>query len=164
MVEERPHSVRHERTDASFGWVIGLIVGSIGLAALTFWVLLVLVHRYQNYQAAIKRSSYPLAPSPQEALPPEPRLEQLDRLQGIERPNVHERQASKEEILGSYGSTPKEGFIHIPIDRAMRLLENKLPVRKEPPAGDRRRENGLVNGGESNSGRMFREKPRWNED
>jgi hypothetical protein len=164
MVEERHPSVRHERSDASFGWVLGLIVGSLGLAALTFWLLLVLVHRYQDYQAASKRSSYPLARAPQEGLPPEPRLEQLDRLQGIEGVNVRERQISKEEILGSYGSTSQEGFIHIPIDRAIRLLENHLPVRKETPPGDRRRENGLVNGGESNSGRMFREARRWNED
>jgi hypothetical protein len=171
MVEERAHpdgrlehpSVRHERTDASFGWVLGLILASIGLAALIFYLLMVFLQSYGDRQAAIKRSSYPLASTPRERLPAEPRLEQLNRLQENERPNVYLRQLRKEEVLNSYGPTPEEGFIHIPIGRALTLVEQKLPVRKEQPSGDPRRANGLVDAGESNSGRMFREEPRWDQ-
>ncbi len=75
---------------------------------------------------------------------------------GIERPNVYERQASREEILNSYGPTTEEGFVHIPIERAMKMLENKLPARAEPPADQTRRSDGLVDSGEPNSGGIFR--------
>jgi len=175
MVEERGQSarpdnglehpsVRHERSDASFSWVLGLIIAAMCLAALIHYVLLLFFYDYRDYQAAIKRSRYPLAPAPQESLPPEPRLEPLDRLERIEGSNVYARRESKEEVLNSYGPTPEEGFIHVPIDRVMMFLEkNQLPARTEPPAGDRRRENGLVDAGASNSGRMFRGEPLWYE-
>lgn len=171
MVEERPHpddslehrSVRHERSDVGFGWVLGLILTSMGLAGVVFYGLVVFLYNYRDHQAVIKRSPYPLAPAPRESLPAEPRLEQLDRLEKIQRPNVFVRQLDKEEILTRYGSTSEDGYIHIPIGRAMTLLENQLPVRKQPPAGEQRRANGLVDAGESNSGRMFREEPRWEE-
>jgi hypothetical protein len=78
---------------------------------------------------------------------------------GVERLNVYERQAAREDLLNRYGTTREEGFVHIPVGRAMTLLENKLPARKEPPAGQRRRGDGLVDGGEPNSGRLFRGEP-----
>ena len=194
---EHPH-VRYERRDIHAGWIIGIGIATLVLFAVIFSCTLWFFHDYKNYQARIKRSPFPLAQQPSEALPALPHLEQLDRVAGLERSNVYQRQAAKEELLQSYGpalgvvelsgpstlglaaspgsgplaaaaavlsstAIPDQGFVRIPIDQAMALLENKLPARQEPPAGQSRRQNGLVDAGESNSGRMFREKPRWYE-
>jgi hypothetical protein len=114
----------------------------------------------KDEQARVKKSPYPLAPGPSTALPREPRLEQIDRLAGVETPNVHERETSRLEVLQSYGPTSEEGFMHIPIEQAMKLLaaspQYKLKARPEPSADQKRRSGGLVDAGESNSGRMFR--------
>jgi hypothetical protein len=83
-------------------------------------------------------------------------LEQLDRVAGLERSNVHVREESKEAILRSLGPTADEGFVHVPIERAMALLADKMPVRPATPADQQRREGGLVDGGEPNSGRAFK--------
>lgn len=194
---EHPN-VRYEQRDASFGWILGIGISTLALGVLILSVLLWFFYHYRNYQATIKRSPFPLAARPSAALPARPRLEQVDRLAGVESPNVYLREAANEEILRSYGATmpeltalapsaasvaaepgigalsaavrllagmrvPYGGFIRIPISRALALLANKLPARPEPPASQRRRENGLVDAGASNSGRMFREKPRWYE-
>ena len=86
--------------------------------------------------------------------PQKPRLEEVDRLAGIASENVYLRLAAKEEYLSRYGETAEKGFVHIPIRRAMETLAGHLPVRKEQPAATK--DNGLVDSGASNSGRMFR--------
>ncbi len=149
-------SVRHEGSDASFPWILYLLIFALALAALILYLIWVFFDRYGGYQTEVKKSTYPLAPKPSAALPPEPRLEPLDRLEDIEISNVYEREAGKESTLNRLGRTRKKGFVHIPIDRAMRLLENKLPARKEPSAGRQRREGGLLDADDSNSGRRFR--------
>ena len=108
-------------------------------------------------------TNQPAASQPSTALPAEPRLEQIDRQEGMESANAYEIEASKLATLNSYGPTGEEGFVHIPIGRALELLEGKLPARKEPSAEQRKRQNGLVDGGGPNSGRLFREEPRWYE-
>jgi hypothetical protein len=163
--ETRPEhpSVRHERTDANFRWILGLVIAAAVLGLVVFGVVWLLFREEHNRLAEARKSSFPLAPRPSTALPPEPRLEQLDRLSEIERSNVYVRQKAKEEILASYGATDEKGFVRIPIEQAMKVLATtkKLPVREEK-AGPRRRDNGLVGGGEPNSGRLFnRRKPRW---
>jgi hypothetical protein len=155
-------AVRFERSDVNFGWIMSILIVSICLATLMFLALLWFFHNYRDYQAAIKKSPFPLAPTQSQALPPEPRLEPLDRVHGIETSNAYERQAAKEETLNHYGRTAEPGFVHIPIDRAMTVLEKKLPVRKEP-AASQAKENGLLDEGASNSGRLFRGKPQWSE-
>lgn len=152
-------SVRTEKTDASFSWIAGILAGAAVLAVIIHAVILGFFYEYRGYEDKIKKSPYPLAATPSEDLPPEPRLEPLDRLNKIESSNVYERQLSRETILNRYGPTREEGFVHIPIKRAMTLLDGKLPARKGP-AVDERRGDGLVDGGESNSGRLFRGKPR----
>jgi hypothetical protein len=155
-------SVRHERSDASFRWILGLILGAMAFAAVVQYLLLVFVYDYAGYEDKAKQSPYPLAPGPSTKLPHEPRLEQLDRTAGVESPDVYKRDAAKEDILNRYGRLEgTEEFVHIPIDQAITLAlrEDYLPVRPAPPAGQRSRENGLVNAGASNSGRIFREKP-----
>jgi hypothetical protein len=166
MVEENPQSdgqpkhpeVRYERTDVQFGPILLVLVAAAGLAVIILLGLWWFFAGYQDYQARVKQSPYPLAPAPSTALPPEPRLEQLDRNAGVQRENVYVREATKEEQLRGYGPTSEEGFIHIPIDRAMDWLAEKkqLPARTAPPAERSRREGGLVDAGEPNSGRVFR--------
>jgi hypothetical protein len=191
--------VRHEPTDASLRWVAGTVIVASVLGIIIHFVVLVLFHGLNEEFAEERKSRFSLAPTPSQSLPPEPRLEQLDRLTGDERSNLHLRQKEKLDILNSYGPADDKGFVHIPIERAMRLLANKLPARDEKlalrsaaasmiagllgcpgpapltaavalfPGSDRAlqdsvgwRQNGLVNGGESNSGRLFnRRKPRW---
>jgi hypothetical protein len=149
-------SVLYDHSDANFRWILWLILGSMVLAAVIFYVILVFYHRYADYEAQIKRSNYPMAPpSSGAALPPEPRLEQLSRMEGIKKGNVYLREEEKEEILNSYGSAG-DNYVHIPIDRAMDALAGKLPARTPPTRDQARRQNGLVDAGESNSGRMFR--------
>jgi hypothetical protein len=60
-------------------------------------------------------------------------------------------------------ATWKKGFVQIPLKRAVEYLATtkKLPARDEK-AQAVPRDNGLVGGGEPNSGRLFnRRKPRW---
>jgi hypothetical protein len=153
-------SVRYEHSDANFRAIVIIILSTMALAALIQTAVLAFFLDFRSYQEGIKKSPYPLAPSPSTALPAEPRLEQIDRLAGVESANVYERMARKEEDLNRYGETPEQGFVHIPIERAMKLLENKLPARPELPAEQAKRSGGLVDAGESNSGRMFRKGER----
>jgi hypothetical protein len=151
-------SVRTEKTDASFGWILGLLGVSAVLAAVMLYLLLVYFRGNEQHQAQIKQSPFPLAAAPSDMPPPEPRLEQIDRVAGSTRPEAYYREANREAVLRSVGDTPEEGYVHIPIDRAMDLLANKLPVRAAP-AGPAR-DNGLVDAGEPNSGRVLRRRPR----
>lgn len=151
-------SVRYERSDASFRWIFCIILGTMAFAAIVQSVVLAFFYHYRDYQAEIKKSPYPLAPSPSTALPRGPRLEQVDRVAGVETPNVYKREVSNLEILNSYGPIQEEGFVHVPIDRAMQYLieEKKLPARPPLSPEQARRSEGLVDSGESNSGRVFR--------
>ena len=97
------------------------------------------------------------APSWETSLPPEPRLEQINRLEKDKVSNTFAREKEKEDFLHSYGQTPEKGYVHVPIERAMDLLAGKLPARKEQPKDKQSlRENGLLDGGAPNSGQMFR--------
>jgi len=153
-------SVRRERTDASFGWIIGLLSGSAALAVVIFASIFVYFRAYRDYQADIKKSSFPLAPVSSTALPAKPRLEQIDRQEQLDNPSVYKTEAANEDILNSYGTTQDKDYVRIPIAEAMKLLDKKLPARPTPPADQARRANGLVDAGESNSGRLFRSTPR----
>ena len=173
MVEEtRPEgdgqlrnpSVRSEKSDASFGWVLGLIIAAAVLGLVLFVVVWAFLRTSQRAADVARRSPFPLAPAPSRSLPPEPRLEQVDRLARIETPNVYERQLSKEEVLAGFGPTEDKGFVHIPIEKAMRLLPPTGKLKSRPaPAGPQERQNGLVDAGESNSGRLLRKEPKWSE-
>jgi hypothetical protein len=151
--------VRTEKTDANFRWIVGLLIVSLVLAGVVHYVILVYFLDYRRYQDDIKQSPFPLAAQPSEALPREPRLEQVDRMAGITRPDVYRREAAKEEILRSVGDTNEPGYVHIPIDDAMDQLAKKLPARAAPPADAAARDRGLLDAGESNSGRVRQRGP-----
>jgi hypothetical protein len=147
--------VRHEPRDIRFRPILALmaLVCAI-LAALgyTIW-------RFYWFQAAaqeeVKASPYPLAPGLSAPLPPKPRLEQLDRMAAVESSDVFKRLAAKEKVLNSYGATVENGFVHIPIQQAIKTVAGSLPA-KGASQGGAAHDNGLLEAGESNSGRMFR--------
>ena len=148
-------SVRFERQDVRFGGILLVILGAACLACFHYAIMWWFFNHRNAYEAAIKRSPYPLAPAPSVTLPVEPRLEQLDRAAGIERPNVFLREASKEKVLGSVGPTSEPDFVHIPIDRAMQLVIEHLPAQEQTPQRTVK-DKGLLDGGAPNSGRLFR--------
>ncbi len=148
--------VRHERSDVRFRGVLIVLLFIACFAAFHYWIVWHWFERIEVYESAVKRSPYPLAPAPATGLPAEPRLEQVDRLAGVKRPNVYVREESKEAILNSTGPTNEPGYVHIPIDEAMKRVLKDLPARR-PPAQAHGKDNGLLDGGGPNSGRVFRE-------
>ncbi len=152
--------IRFEPSDASFGWILTVLPVALLLGFIIHSAVLAFLRGQQMRQAKVKESAYPLAPGPSTSLPREPRLEQLDRLAEVQTPNIRERLARKEETLRRYGATEEKGFVHIPIDRALDLMQGKLKARPAPSAEDRRRSGGLVGAGESSSGRLFRRASR----
>jgi hypothetical protein len=182
---ERP-SIRFETKDVNFKVILRLIIGAMIFAAIVHYIILVFFYEYNRYESKNKRSDFPRANTPaynlsQDGMPKEPRLEQLERmgapleltpkqrkeaLREQRKANTYLRQKDREETLHGYGpSDPQEkGFVHIPIRDAMKYAveHKKLPSRtveeEEHP-----RDRGLVDAGESNSGRMFRRKALWSE-
>jgi hypothetical protein len=152
-------SVRFEKTDASLPAILTIMGCAIVLAILMHVILWVFFTSYGRQLDVARKSEFPLAPTPSTALPPEPRLEQLDRLEGNAVVDVYARQRDKEAALKSYGKSEEAGYVHIPIETAMQHFASKLPVRKHQPAGPHR-DLGLVDAGESNSGRLLRKEPR----
>lgn len=149
-------SVRHEPSDASFGAIAMTLVGAFVFLAGVHFTIMGFFTSYRDRLMESNRSPSPLAPVPSIALPHQPRLEQIDRLEGI----THAEGGLRASRLTTYGPTDAEGYVHIPIKRAMQFMvdKNVLRARPQPPAEDSRRAGGLVDAGESNSGRMFKEK------
>ena len=155
-------TVRSEPSDASFGPIAAILVVALVLGVAIHYSLWRYLVNSRQAQAELKRSNFPLAPGTTTPLPAGPRLEQIDRLEGVPGVTMYEREADNLRILKSYGPTMEEGYVRVPIDRAMQyLVENKkLPARQPPSADERRRSGGLVDAGEPNSGRLFKEAPR----
>jgi hypothetical protein len=150
MAEETHANVKYERKDIRLGWIVGLFLLLGGFVLCMLFVMLKFYWYQEDLEKKIKGSTEALAP----ALPPEPRLEQIDTLAGVEASNVDARLAAQEEKLNSYGPTDEKGFVHIPIQRAIETVADKLPARKPPPNGVA--SNRPVTGGAANSGRMIR--------
>ncbi len=149
--------IRVEPTDANHRWVIGLLIAAIPLAILIQLAVYGFFHGYGAYQDEVKRSTFPLAPDPSTSLPPAPRLEQIDRLAKGAAANASEWERMRLEVLHSYGPSDQEGFIHVPINRAMDVIAEKKMLKARPePAAERERSLGLVDAGEPNSGRLLR--------
>lgn len=152
--------VSFETRDAWTKPVLCILLGVFAIAALEFFLVHTFFFSQRHAEDVAKKSPYPLAPKPSEQAPLEPRLEQIDRLKGVARENVFRIEASKERVLHRYGETPDKGFVHIPIEQAMEIVVPELKARTNPPSGQQR-DYGLVDGGDSNSGRMLRKEPRW---
>lgn len=148
-------AVRYESQDVRFGRILGLIAIACCVLVVIFYAIWQFFWFQERAQEAAKQSPYPMAPRLSAELPPEPRLEQIDRLAGAESSNADERLAAKEKALHQYGPTEDKGFVHIPIEQAIKATAETLPARTQSP-GESAKGNGLVGSGESNSGRMFR--------
>jgi hypothetical protein len=148
----------YERKDIRFGWLAAVLVAVCCFAAIHYYTIWRLLWFREGVQESQVQSPYPMAPKLSAKLPPEPRLEQLDRLAGVDSSEVNKRLAAQEKLLNSYGPTADKGFVHIPIQQAIRAVAGQLPVRKQ--RGETTKDNGLIDSGESNSGRMFWEGPR----
>lgn len=156
---EHPH-VRYEKRDVRLRWVLISLVLLAAVAAVQFVLMRSYFHAQEHNQSVRKASSYPLAPKPSGRLPGEPRLEEIDRLAGIESANVRDRELLSQRILSTYGTTPEKGFIRIPIWHAMRSVLADLPVRQQQPQQQPAKDEGLLYFGDPNSGRVYRETPR----
>jgi hypothetical protein len=96
---------------------------------------------------------------PVEPKPAQPRLDPLD-FETANVPNVFAAQLERERELQRYGNTTEEGFVHIPIDIAMRIAPlSKIMHNGQGKPPDKAF--GLVGGGEANSGRFYSEAPQW---
>jgi hypothetical protein len=151
--------VHYDPTDISLHGVIvvlaGIAVVFAGLGAAIWWTVQSQAPAHPPPGAA---TSYT---TPSEPLPAQPRLEELNVFSGGAGANVFERQLAQEEKLHSYGPTLDDGYLHIPIDQAMKREATNLPVRPHPPTDAKSL--GLVGAGEPNSGRFLRETPPWQE-
>jgi hypothetical protein len=148
--------VRHEPSDVRFRTVLALVALACSVLAIWGYAVWRFYWFQEAAQADIKASSYPLAPGLSTQLPREPRLEQLDRMAAAENPEASKRLADKEKALHRYGPAAEKGFVHIPIEQAIRAVAGNLPVAKQPSPGTPVHNNGLLDAGASNSGRMFR--------
>lgn len=151
--------IRHEPSDANFKAILKIVIGAMVFAAVVHFAILMFFKGYRAHEDRVKKSPYALAPAPSMELPREPRLEQIDRMEGVERPDIRARLTAKEDVLNSYGPTDERGYVHIPVEKAIEMLAGKLPARKEPPRGTGKG-NGLVDGGGPNSGRLLRKEGR----
>jgi hypothetical protein len=151
-VHSEPHAI-------PFAWIIAVIVVIITTGAVVFYLVWIFFVAREDQQQAAKASNYPLAPARSIKLPAEPRLEPLDRLSGVESSNNFDRELANQQELASYGPTDEPGFVHIPIQNAMKMIVPKLRVRAQAARQDTYKGNGLLDAGEPNSGRVYREAP-----
>lgn len=159
---------RYEPKDIHFRWLLAVAVGVCCFAVVQYYGIWRYLWYQEHAHAEAKKSPYPWAPTSSAALPPEPRLEQLDRLPPVpgrkplelmtaeENAAVNAQLAAKEMALHRYGPTAEKGFVHIPIQQAMKAVAGNLPEAKDSSQGRTANSNGLLEAGESNSGRSPR--------
>jgi hypothetical protein len=147
--------VKFEPKDIRFGWILTIIIAACCVAVTHYFLVWKFYGWQRSAQAAIKAAPYVPAIIPSSQLPPQPRLEQLDQMAGVESSNVFKRLAAKEKFLNSYGPTSDKDFVHIPIRQAIKAIAGRLPVREESQKCINK-DAGLMDSGQSNSGRIFR--------
>jgi hypothetical protein len=144
-------TVRLEATDVKFLPVAGVVV-LVGCALLAagFFARALLYRELAGARAVDGYRNYSQSHLP---LPKQPRLDPLEPADAAA-PKYRALDEQMESRLREYGPTEDAGFVHIPIDEAMRLTAEKLRSRTEP-AERSPKSRGLVTGGEANSGRVF---------
>jgi len=134
MQHEHNSGVEFEREDLGarsvFEFLIGVAV-MIVLASLAVWGMYGYLHRYARRHQQVQNPLVQESSSDtREVTPgdiekfPQPRLEKNERLE------IRDFRLQEETALNSYGWVDeKAGVVHIPIERAMRLIvERGLPV------------------------------------
>jgi|ERR1051326_3817147 hypothetical protein len=150
--------VQFERSDASFRGIAIIIAVVIVVGVAIHLIVMHFLLNNSARDAQAKRSPYSLAPGAAHGLPREPRLEQIDRLEGAS--NIYERETRNLATLNSYGSTADDGYVRVPIERAMQALIDSKSLKsrsKLPPPDAQRRAGGLLDAGAPNAGRVFKE-------
>ena len=150
----RPEN-RYEETDASFRGVTIVAIAGCVIGAAVFVAVRGFYWAALESQPPARATTFTAPENPTEQLPPEPRLELLDRQQKTPASNVSRWEQGEEKALETYGTSDEKGFVRIPLKEAMQIVVGQLPSRKpadQPKYPDR----GLIDAGESNSGRMFR--------
>ncbi len=147
-------SIRRELTDVRFLPVFTVILGIVVLGAIIIYATWIVLH---SLEPAVGSSFSSNRGTVDSTLPATPRLEPLERLSGNESANVFDRQLAAERKLTSYGPTDEAGFVHIPIEQAIKLIVPKLSIRKTPTGQAAEMDDGLLDGGGPNSGRIYRE-------
>jgi len=149
--------VRHEDSEVHAGYILAVLAAIalvfIGVGIVCRWFI------DWNERGAVRAPTAPRNHSLANELPPVPRLEPLDATEPTTA-NVFARQLEKERALHGYGQTAEDGFVHVPIERAMELAVETMPVRGQAETLPRKGF-GLIGGGESNSGRLYSEAPSW---
>ncbi len=154
--KETNPGVQYERKDIRFGGLLAAMIAGICILLFVGYGVWRLYWWHADAQAAAKRSQYSPPHRLSVKLPPAPRLEQLDEMaQKAGVPAVAKRLGDEQEELNRYGASEEKGFVHIPIQEAIKATAGKLPIRKQQPS-EAVKDNGLIDAGQSNSGRMFK--------
>jgi hypothetical protein len=158
-----PAALGYETQDIRLGGLLALGACICGIAVLLNYGVWHFLRFEEETQAAIKKSIFVAAPASQ-PLPPQPRLEQIDRLSppqlvtAEENDAMNKQLADEERALHRYGPA-EPGFVHVPIEAAIKALAGKLPVAKNSAQGESHSE-GLLDGGGPNSGRIYQGEQR----
>jgi len=119
--------IRTEHKDVNVRAVLYVGAGLIVVGIISY------IASYLTFQALQRGEGRATRSEQRQRLPPEPRLEQVDRMKtwGEPTPPLY---AEEEQRLDSYGWVNKEKqIVHIPIERAMKLLveEKRLRAREK---------------------------------
>ncbi len=154
-------SVRHESSAVRFRYALWTAAVALAVAASVLLGVWRLFNDLEDRVETMNVSEFPLAAGRGPGLPVQPRLEQIERVAGL-RPNIPAAEQPPVEStslprdLERLQPTSEAGYVQIPIDRAIELVVPRLKVRPPPAAEGAAKDRGLVDGGESNSGRMLR--------
>jgi hypothetical protein len=162
----------YEEKDLHVGPILALLVATACVFATMFAVDWYFFHAQKRSEAQKKKSPYPFATRATSSLPQAPRLDQIDRMEEQPGQRYADQLAEMERQLHASGPADEKGFVHIPIERAMKEIVKQLPLRKGPPAQAFPKEAAPqrpgwqekpVHPGDSNSGRMLPGTPPWSE-
>lgn len=139
MTELRHPETEFEREDLSAGGILGFLAG-LAITGFVIHIILVGMYAYlDTYQKTHQNQGSPLVKTTNEDMrqptPESANKFPLPRLETNERSQLYDFRRKEEETLNTYGSDPKTGVVHIPIDRAMQLLAQRgLPTTPQSPA------------------------------
>lgn len=111
------------------------VVVTAAVLVLLWW----LTAYYEGREARRNLSLFPLAVEERGRLPPPPIIEGFDptHVVGLQQPVLAERSDPAKQRLQSYGWVDRQaGRVHIPINRAMELLEEQLKKDTNPAGGN----------------------------
>src|SRR6476659_3733727 len=125
-------NVRYARTDVPVRSIVNVLLFLGVLGAFFSGVVWVFFRSEERLLDRSRASQTPLAPTPILRLPPPPRLEGIDRLEGGGSARSDQQKTARDR-LSRFSKTKDDHFVQIPIDQAIRILatEKKLPSR--PP-------------------------------